>query len=321
MAIEIRRITSRSEWLAWRMADITASDAAAVLGFHPDRTAARVWAEKSGLIPPTQTTQFLEFRLALEAAAIDWVKMRRPTWEVRRSNVYARDDGLRLAATPDAVMVDPERAGFGVLECKSVVRHIFERDWTQLDEGPDGTLLAEAPIFHQLQALTGAMLLGASYAIVVGLILDSAGTGALALAPVDRHEAAEQSIRDGVARFWTNTDAGKPPPLNYALDSDVVVALFPKALIKDPPLDLSTDNRMPELLKAREVYKEDIRKSTDACESIDAEIKDKIGAHELATLPGWRVSWKTQKRPERIMPAWEGRVLRVSPTKQEKGSK
>jgi predicted phage-related endonuclease len=315
MTIERRTITSRAEWLAWRQADVTASDVAPVLGLHPDRTIAKVWAEKVGLIGREPPTEFFEYRLSLEAAAIDWLRRKRSSWHIRRGGVYLRDPELRLGATPDAVANDGDREGIGLIEVKSVVRYVFDADWKQLSVGEDGVIEAQAPIFHQLQTLTNAMLAGASWAVVVGLILDNAGTGSLAIAPVDRNEAAEQRIKDGVARFWAMTDAGKQPPFDYGLDAKVIAALFPKARIAAPPLDLSQDNRMPELLNERIKLKGELKTREERCEMIDAEIKDKLGDHELALLPGWRISWKTQKRPERITPAWEGRVLRVTATK------
>src|SRR5262245_42477416 len=98
---------SRDQWLQLRQQDVTASDIAPVLGLHPDRTIAKVWAEKTGLISPTPSSEFLEYRLSLEAAAIDWLQRKRPTWDIRRAGVYLRDPELRMGATPDAVATDP----------------------------------------------------------------------------------------------------------------------------------------------------------------------------------------------------------------------
>jgi predicted phage-related endonuclease len=311
---ETRPITNRAEWLAWRQADVTASDVAAVLGLHPDRTIAKVWANKVGLIGEDPPSEFCEYRLSLEAAALDWLGLKRPDWRISRPNNYLRDPDLRLGATPDALASNEH--GLGLIEVKSVVRYVFERDWKQFGVGDDGVIDAEAPIYHQLQALAGAMLARTSWLAVVALILDNAGTGSLAIAPVQRNAEAEDRIRDGVARFWAMTDAGKQPPFDYGLDAEVIAALFPKARIAEPPLDLSADNRLPELLTERQALKAELRTREHRCEGIDAEIKAKLGDHELATLPGWRISWKTQKRPERITPAWEGRVLRVTATKE-----
>jgi putative phage-type endonuclease len=311
MTIERRAIESREQWLEWRQQDVTASDVAPVLGLHPDRTVAKIWAEKIQLIPVEPSSEFLEYRLSLEAAALDWLQRKRPNWEIRRGGVYLRDPELRLGATPDAVALDPTRDGIGVIECKSVIRHVFDRDWKQFEEEE----LAEAPIWHQLQVLTNAMLAGASWALVIALILDNAGTGSLKFCPVDRNADAEQRIKDAVARFWSMTDGGKQPPFDYGLDAEVIAALFPKGSIKDPPLDLSQDNRLPQILARRQTLKRRAKIIEDGCQCIDTEIKNKLGQFELGTLPGWRISWKTQRRPERITPAWEGRVLRVSQIK------
>jgi predicted phage-related endonuclease len=311
MTIERRPIHNRTEWLNWRMSDVTASDVSAVLSLHPDRTVARIWAEKTQLIPVEPSSEFLEYRLSLEAAALDWLQRKRPNWEIRRGEVYLRDPELRLGATPDAVAIDPDREGFGIIECKSVVRYIFDRDWKEFENDE----MAEAPIWHQLQTITNAMLAGANWSLIVGLILDSGGSGSLKFCPVERNANAEQRIRNAVSLFWAMIDAGRQPPFDYGLDAEVIAALFPKARIKDPPLDLSQDNRLPQILARRQTLKRRAKIIEDGCQCIDTEIKDKLGPFELGTLPGWRISWKTQKRPERITPAWEGRVLRVSQIK------
>lgn len=311
MSIERREIVDRQQWLEWRKADVTASDVAAVLGMDANKTPAKVWAEKTGLISPEPQTDFLEFRLALEAAVIDMLKFRRPSWSIRRASVYLRDPDLRLGATPDAVATDPEREGLGTVQCKTVLSSVFEREWKDL-----GDDLAEAPLNYQLQTLTEAMLCGASWAVIAALVLEGPGTGTFKLARIDRNPEAEQRIRDAVARFWATTNAGQmPSPLKYELDADVIAALYPEAQIKEPPLDLSADNRLPDLLTRRAELTKQINIAADEVDAINAEVKNKLGLHEQARLPGWRISWKLQKRPERIVAAWQGRVLRITESK------
>lgn len=311
MTVENIPITSTVDWLQRRQHDVTASDTAPVLGVHPNRTPAKVWAEKTGLIAPQPQTEFLEFRLAQEAAVVQMLKFRRPTWDIRRAGVYLRDPDLRYGATPDVVATDPEREGFGVVECKTAIRSVYERDWREIDEG-----LAEAPLWHQLQVLAGGDLAGASWCGVAALIYDSPGTGTFVYSPVERNAEVETRIRDAVARFWAAIDIGKQPPLNYALDADVIAALHPDAKIKEP-LDLSADNRIRDLLIERAGIKtkfKELEPDEQRCDAIEAEIKDKLGAHQLATLPGWRLSWKEQVRKERVTPEWRGRVLRITET-------
>lgn len=320
MAIERRSIDDREQWLQWRTQDVTASDVAAVLGLGREdsaykRTPARVWAEKTGLISPEPQTEFLEYRLAQEAAVVQMLKFRRRHWDVRRADVYVRDPEFRLGASPDSVATDPEREGFGCVECKTTLRSVYDKEWRDLDGEPGD--LCEAPIYYQLQALTQAMLCGAAWAAIAAIVYESAGTGTFKFCHVPRHPDTEQRIRDGVARFWATTDAGQVPlPLNYELDADVIAALYPEARIKDPPLDLSDDNRLPMLLTRRAKMKRLSDKLKHKCEGIDSEIKDKVGHHELALLPGWRISWKMQKRSEHIVPEWKGRVLRITETRK-----
>lgn len=309
---DIWHITNDAEWHERRRPNVNGSESAAVLHVDPHKTAARVAAEKLGLISPQPSNAFLQFRLALEAAAIDMLKFHRPTWDIRRPRVYVCDHATRRGATMDAVATDPEREGFGVIECKTVLQSVYEREWRDLDGD-----LAEAPLHYQIQTLHNSMVCGASWAAVAALVLESAGTGFFKLAPVDvDNSEAKARILDGIARFWAIVDTGRIPlPLNYELDADVIAALYPEARIKEPPLDLTGDNRLPDLLRKRAENKKQIKQFESECEAIDNEIKEKLGHHEQARLPGWRLSWKMQTRPERIMAEWKGRVLRITESK------
>ena len=122
-------------------------------------------------------------------------------------------------------------------------------------------------------------------------------------------------IKDVTIRFWADTLAGLTPKFDYELDADVVAALHPRALIPEPPLDLSADNLLPELLAHRARRKDYVRRAEKWIEKADAEVKDKLGPHATATLPGWKISYKNQRREARVMEACEFRVLRVTPTR------
>jgi hypothetical protein len=91
--------------------------------------------------------------------------------------------------------------------------------------------------------------------------------------------------------------------------------LHRKPLIKEPPLDLSGDNLLPAVLAKRKHRKEYIKRAETWVDRADAEIKAKIGSHESAALPGWKITWKMQKRQPRIVEEKEFRVLRVTETK------
>jgi predicted phage-related endonuclease len=310
MPVERREIRSRDEWLQWRMADVTASDIGAIMGLNPDRTCAKVWAEKTGLIGPGPQTEFLQYRECQEGAVLRWLKRYgRPSWEIVEAETYWRDGDIRMGCTPDAMAIDPERGGIGCVQIKTVRQDIFEADWMQ----PDGRI--EIPLGYQLQTQAETTLTGAAWAVVATEVMGY-GTGFFLVSEIDLSADAAARIKDVVVRFWADTTAGKVPKFDFDLDADVIAALYPKPVIKEPPLDLSTDNLLPELLVKRQRLKDTIKESEKLVDAADTEIKDKLGGHESATLPGWKISWKLQRRDERIMPASEFRVLRVT---EEKG--
>lgn len=278
----------RAEWLQMRLQDVTASDVAAVCGHDKRKSILKVWAEKTGLLPPGEDTAFLRFRRWLEAAVVEALQAQRPSWEIRRAGVYLRDTELRIGATPDVVAIDPARPGFGNVQCKTVLRSVYEDDW------PDG----EPPLGYQLQSITEAKLLGAAWTDVAALVLDYAGSGEFILRPVPLHDGAWAQVRAGVERFWSFLDKGQRPPLTPALDEEVVKRMFPK-VERAEPVDLSGDNMLPGLLEERAALKETVKPAEARLKVIDTEIKAKIGEHAAGLTDEWRMTFGEKTMPAR----------------------
>ncbi len=311
MTIERREIRTREEWLAWRTTDVTASDIPAVMGLNLDRSCARVWAEKTGLILPGERSDFLEYRECQEGAVLRWLRRYgRPTWQIVEAETYWRDSDIRLGCTPDAMAIDPDRDGIGVCQIKTTREDIFNNEWLQ----PDGKIVI--PLSYQVQTQCEAMLTGAAWAVVVTEVMGY-GTGFFFVTEIELNAEVAARIRDVVVRFWADTEAGKTPRFDYDLDGDVINAMHRTPLVKDPPRDLTGDNLLPSLLAKRKRRKSYITNAERWIDRADAEIKDKIGEHETATLPGWKLSWKLQKREQRIMEATQFRVLRVTEAKEK----
>lgn len=298
--IETRPIVSQSEWLSWRVADFTASDTGALFGLHPWRSLLKVWAEKSGLTVGGADSAILRRGRWGEAAVLEMLGDERPSWEIRRAKVYLRDSELRLGATPDAAAVDPEREGIGAIECKTASRSAFDK-W--LDGQP--------PLFYQLQTLTEMMLMGASWGVIATLIMDPIGAWHPHLFTMERHRVAEAKIREAVIKFWRDFEAGLMPTVDTAKDADVIAGMYPKPLTKTP-LDLSNDNALPVELVERADLKTTIRTAEKRVAEIDTDLKAKLGVHESAVLPGWKINWKTEHIKEHVVKAQDRRVLRVS---------
>lgn len=293
-------VTDRESWLALRRQDLTASDIAAVAGHDPRRTPLRVYHEKTGTLPPIEDNDIMRRGRWLEASVVEALRDMHPDWEIRRAGVYLRDPVNRFGATPDVVAIDPARDGIGNIQCKVVARPVFEAMWE------DGI----PPIGYQLQTLGEASLMDASWAMVAALVVDTFSAEYVEFA-VERHAGAEARIRRIAADFWANVAAGREPPVTYAADEDLVKTLYP-AEQPGKELDLSADNMLPALMAERATLTSLIKTSETRKTAIETEIKAKLGDAEIGTLPGWRVTWKSQTRAEHTVPASTFRVLRVT---------
>jgi predicted phage-related endonuclease len=299
-------IVDRASWLTMRLQDVTASDVAAVCNADPRRSALAVYVEKIGLLPPKGDDPIMQrgrwFEAAFPAALAD----ERQAWKVLAPKIYLRDPELRLGATPDLIAEDARRYGeLGNVQCKVVSRPVFERDWE------DGL-----PLWIELQTLTEMLLLNAVWGAVAALVVDTY-SAELRLFPVERHAAAEARIAEAVQTFWADVAAGRQPPVRAPEDAEAIAALHPRDC--GTVLDLAGDNELPGFLDERQRLKAEIGEREERVAVVDGAIKAKLGNAAEAALPGWKISYRTQRRAERVLPAWEGRVLRVTDRREKKG--
>lgn len=300
MTVEVHAVADRAQWLALRSQDLTASDIGAAVGVDPYKSRLALYAEKTGLLMPQGDNNAMRRGRWMEAAVLEAIRDENPDWRIEKANVYLRDPALRLGATPDA-FAQTSLPGLTNVQCKVVNRPAYERDWV---DGP--------PIGYMLQTITEGMLLDAPANIVAALVVDTY-TADLFLHHLPRHAGAEERIREVAASFWANVAAGRVPAADETLDAEVVNALYPQSEA-DPVLDLSDDNMIRELLAERLTAKVIVKVEQQRVDEIDVLIKEKLGKHERAELPGWKISWKTQHRKEQIVAASTFRALRISET-------
>lgn len=281
MTIEQHPITTREAWLALRRQDVTASSAGALLGVHPYVTAFALWAEKTGAVTPDgEITEAQERGLELEPIAVKRIQRQRPDWQVWQPNVYYRDADARLGATPDAFAIRPGDApGFGVIQIKSVEPREFRKKW----RSEDGT--TEPPVWIVIQALVEAELVGASWAAVAALVI-SYGIK-LELVEIPIHRGIIDRIRAETRAFWRAIDEGRTPEHDYNRDAALIEKLFnPTA---PAPLDLRSDNALPELLDERDRIKDEISEREARRKAIKAELLAKLGDHGAAIAADGRL--------------------------------
>jgi predicted phage-related endonuclease len=158
------------------------------------------------------------------------------------------------------------------------------------------------------------MMAGAAWGVIAALVVER-----FAWTPVifdlERHAPAEQRIRAAVVKFWADTEAGLAPVLDPEQDAETIKAIYPRAEIKDPALDLSGDNELGGMLTTRATLQRLIKDGSKQIEKLETSVKAKLGLHERAVAPGWRIAWKNEPRKGHVVAASNPRVLRISEDK------
>src|SRR5215472_10902304 len=204
-------------------------------------TLAKLVALKRGLdVGPDPESVLLRRGNKLEDDAADEIGQLQPTWKIEKAQHYYVDTEHRIACTPDFFVHDPDRPDFGILQTKVVSRPIFARDWS--DETP--------PMYSILQCATEMMLTDANWGAVGALVVGDFAWAAH-LFPLKRDREAERKLLDKANEFWRVFDGGEDPTIDYERDQKLISLLYPRE-VKGKVIDLTTDNRIRELLDARE---------------------------------------------------------------------
>jgi predicted phage-related endonuclease len=306
MAIERRIITDEAQWLEWRDQDITASVVAALFGAHPYETVYGIASRLTGLkLSEPRSSPVMSRGREFQEVVGRYLQRNHPTWKIRAANVYLRDPALRLGATPDFFCTDPER-GRGIVEAKTVASLAFRQNWS------DGV-----PTWVTLQTLVNAMLARVKFAIVAVMVVDPyRWPPKLHEFECPRHDAAEKRIRETVAKFWAALERNEMPTPDFARDGGLIAAMFPHTT-PGKTVDLTGDNRMPDLLAERAKVKAQIADLEKFEKTLTNEIKEKIGNAEVAIVNGWRVTLKEINVKEKITPPYTYRLLRAIEDKMD----
>jgi predicted phage-related endonuclease len=312
VTIEKHPIKTRADWLRMRMQDVTASDLGSLLGMSPWKSAAQLYAEKTGKAPEQGETRVMRRGRREEPAIMKALQEERPTWTVKKPMTYFRDPALRMGCTPDCFAQDPDRDNTsGIVQLKSVAKDVYIRGWC----GGDVESPPDVPIPYLLQTLCEAFLTGAPWASL-GVWVRDAYTEDLVIIPVERDPVAESNICELVRQFWQDVEEGKAPPFDHKADAKVIEWFYPKERGEEVEIaDNQTAIIAAEYVEARELMKELEAKKTE----LSTALKEKLGDAPSARLSdGTKISWKMMTRPAHEVKEWSGRVLRVTPRKAKK---
>ena len=301
---------TREEWLAARLPNINASEAAIVCGEAPWGSPAVLFAEKKGLRPPATDTAIFRRGRWSEAAVFEAMTDTYPEWEIQRASVYVVDEDKRQGSTPDGFARAPDRDGIGVVQAKSVSRSAFRQKYL-LDPADDITTgEAELPAAYQIQTLQDMRLNDVEWG-VVPLLIVSEFDWQFRMFDVWLNDALAVRIDYLIARFFREyLDPGIMPPFEPARDSELVKELYPRD--DGTTIDLSLDNVANALVEDFTEVQAAIKRMRDRESEIKTELTAKLGAHTYGKLSeGRRLSWKLQHRKAHTVAASDFRVLRV----------
>jgi predicted phage-related endonuclease len=118
------------------------------------------------------------------------------------------------------------------------------------------------------------------------------------------------AVKARVAEFWAMVDEGREPKPDFARDGAVIDRIYAGG-DEHHEVDLTRDNRVPELLAARAELLKSRSATNAAIDEIDAEIKAKLGNAHVAHIAGGRkITWRPQRRAGGFVAPSVSRVLR-----------
>lgn len=293
-------IKGRHDWLAQRKMDVTASEVPALFGASAFTTALQVYADKTGKGKGYGDNVAMRAGRIMEPAIAEAVREERPQWVLNKATSYYRDEDRRIGCTPDYFRVD--QPDVEVVECKFVQPHVFEADWK---DGP--------PLMYVLQTLVQVHVIGCPRGWIACMIDNRAKD--VFIYEVPRNDNAWARICAAVDKFWEAVHNGELPNPDYVMDMEVLRDLFPPDKSK-PPLDLMDDDDFITLLVDRQVAMETMKRAEADKRRAEAEIIDRLKGSTAAVTTGFRISYKSQTRPEHVVPASTFSVLRVTETKK-----
>ena len=246
MSVEILTPPNRDAWLALRGATIGASESPALFGVHPWLSAYELHHLKAGTITAdlTETGPMRRGR-HLEEVAVKFLQEERPAWAVTANVVgqegrFYRNLADGLSCTPDAFVTDPERAGTGIAQIKSVEPMVFRQRW----KNEDGQV--EVPLYVAVQAVQEAFLTGATWAVVCPLVIGFSIE--MPILEVPLHAGLVERLKGEAAAFWRGVREGRAPDPDHAKDGALLERMWTGAA---DPIDLSASNSLIDLADER----------------------------------------------------------------------
>lgn len=290
-----------------RKQHVGSSDAAAILGVDPWRSAYDVWADKTGRLRQQGAPgPALTLGNYLEPAVLAWCEDQLRTTLTR--SVF------RVGTTPMAANFDALAFGLAepaVVEAKTVglisrPGYFSEFGGAGTDELPDHIVIQ---VQHQL-AVAAAQ--GDWPAITVAHVPTLLAGVGFVLYRVERDAELIDVLVEAEARFWRDYVVADVPPPDAVPTTDTI-----KRLIRTPERAVEVPVQLAQTwLDARAAAKQ---AQADA-DQAQRRLLAALGDAEVGTCALGTVTYREQSRAEHVVPAGTFRVARWKATRAEKGA-
>ena len=261
----------REEWLRYRKRGLGGSDAGAVCGLNPYRTAMQVYDDKT--TDATEETDNEAMRKGRELE--DYVArrfMEAAGKKVRRANfMYYDEENPFMLADVDRMIVG-ENAG---LECKTASPYLADR-WKN----------GEIPVSYQIQCYHYMSVCNADAWYIAVVIFGRE----FKYYRIERDEEVISDLRQIERNFWESHILKRilPEPDGSELADKVISGYFKKSMEETIPL-----RGFDEKLGRRQELESLLDEMTTEKKQIEQELKLYLGEAEAAENANYRVSWKS----------------------------
>lgn len=290
----LQQFATREEWLDARRSAITATDAAAVLGRSPWRTALHVYADKLGLRDDLDETERMEWGRRLEPViAAAYRERTGRAVDLAPPHALARSTSREwMAASLDARQGSRE-LGEGVLEIKCA-------EW-------DDTWEHEAPLHYQIQLQHQLAVTGRTWGTLVVLLRGNR----LLWHDVERNDRFCSLLIEREAELWDRIQRHDPPaPEPTHLGFEAVKVLYPTATAGS---SIELGHEAEALAEEWELAKAAVKEAVERKDGLEAQIRALLGDAEKASLPSCAVlTCKETKRAGYTVEPTSYRTLRLS---------
>lgn len=273
LIMTVEEMQDRSKWLEMRKCGIGGSEAAAIVGLNPWKSAFQLWLEKTGQVEPEDLSdnEYVYWGNVLEQAVADRF-CELTGKKVQRRGMLQDEEYPYMLASVDRMVVG-ENAG---LECKTT-NAFNNKAWVD-DELPDS---------YYIQCQWYMMVTGCEKWYIAVLI----GGNKFIWKEVPRNAADIEALRKAAVDFWSMVITNTMPPVDGSNDCSSALAEMFKG---QKGLEIKLPAAAKDCIERLSEIKETISNLEEQKKLSENELKVMLGDAEIGVIGEDRVSWKVQ---------------------------